>query len=130
MSYSARVSKPAVEAVLEKYLDHALARKIFCDIVDSDEEDHRNMIGMTYVEWKERFDDDRQLVWADDTPGFGKAGGSVYGNADNCIICCTRKDMHGYTLCLWEEVWASDKPFIRAAIKEYQKRKESRHDNA
>jgi len=123
MSYSARVSKVAVREQLEKYLDSKLAAKIFWEIVDADEADHKNMIGMTYGEWSERFDDDREVVWADDTnAGFGKRGDSVYGNLDNCIICMTQYDGHRYKLWVWCEPLTSNDKYVVAAVAEYHKR--------
>ena len=53
MSYSARVSKVAVLEQLKKYLADELADDIFADIVKADENDHQNLIGMTYGEWAE-----------------------------------------------------------------------------
>ena len=118
-----KVSCAIVRSVLEKYLDDTLAHKIYWDIFDTDAAARRDVIGMTYREWNTLFDDDRYLVWADDTKaGFGKAGWPVYGDADDCIICQTAYDGHRYTLYLWDEILTTDKPWIIAAVNSYKKR--------
>lgn len=118
-----QVSKLEVREILHKYLDEKLANRIFWEIVDADEYDRKHMIGMTCGEWLERFDDDFRTVWADDTnAGFGKAGDSVYGNINDCIICRTSWDGHEYTLFVWCEPLHSEKSFVNAAVAEYHKR--------
>lgn len=122
MSNSVRISKPAILEALNKYLEKDLANKIFYTACDIDEHDRKNMIGMTCKEWSERFDDDWEIVWADDTgAGFGKCGDSVYGNVDDCIICRTDYDGHRYRLWVWCESLHSNLGFIHAAIKTYSK---------
>lgn len=126
MSYSARVSKVAVLEQLKKYLADELADDIFADIVKADENDHRNMIGMTYGEWADRFDDDRQLVWADDThAGFGRRGDSVYGDNRDCVICMTEYDGRRYKLWVWCETLHTEDRRILAAMAEYHRRHEA-----
>lgn len=118
-----RVSKPAVQEILNKYLDEKLANKIFWAICDKDEEDQKNAVGMTVKEWKERNEHDYRIVWADDTgAGFGKRGDSVYGDSDNLIICCIERYGRELTLHVWGEALASDKAFINAAIEEHKRR--------
>ena len=120
---SARVSKPAVREILEKYLDDKLAEKIFWDIVEKDELDAKNVIGMTYKEWNERFDDDREVVWAADTKaGFGKKGDSVYGDLDDCIICCQESDGKRYKLWVWCEALTTDEHYVNRAVEAYKLR--------
>lgn len=101
-----RVSKPVVMEILKKYLDDQLAWKIFEDIEKADEKEAASEIGMTYGEWKERFDERlKAVVWAADThAGFGKAGDPVYGNADDLKIVMIKTDYKGKTLCLWDDV--------------------------
>lgn len=128
MNNSARISKPVIREILDRYLDKTLAGKIFWEMVEQDAEDQKNMVGMTYGEWKERFDDDRQLVWADDTKaGFGKAGDPVYGDADDCVICRTMYDGKRYKLYLWVKPLTTDVPWINAAMKEYEKRHQAQN---
>lgn len=123
MSNSVRISKPAILEALNKYLEKDLANKIFYTACDIDEHDRKNMIGMTCKEWSERFDDDWEIVWADNTnAGFGKQGDSVYGNVDDLVICRTDYDGHRYRLWVWHEVLDSSLPFIRAAMDTYHKR--------
>ena len=121
--YSVRVSKVAVLDTLKKYLADDLANDIFEEIVKTDETDYQSMIGMTMKEWNERFDDDHEVVWAEDTgAGFGKAGDPVYGNMDDCIICMTMRDMHRLALCVWCEGLHTDNRVVLAAMDVYHKR--------
>ena len=124
---SVRVSKVSVMETLKKYLSDDLATDIFYEICDADERDAREMIGMTYAEWSERFDDDREVVWADDThAGFGKRGDPVYGNLDDCIICMTQYDGRRYKLWVWCEALHSDDVRVRGGMKAYVDRQEKR----
>ena len=118
-----QVSKVQVKEILRKYLTDDLANRMFWEIVDADETDRKNMIGMTMAEWMERFDDDFEVVWADDTnAGFGKRGDTVYGNLDDCVICRTDWDGHRYKLWVWCEPLHSEAPWVVAGMKEYEKR--------
>lgn len=121
---SVRVSKPAVRSVLEKYLSDDLAEDIFREIVEQDEDDARNSIGMTVGEFLDRFEpDDLSIVWADDTKaGFGRRGDSVYGNNKDCVICCINESMHKVTLHVWCKPLTSDLAYVNAAMKEYYRR--------
>ena len=123
-----RVSKPAVQEILNKYLDEELANKIFWEICDKDEEEQINAVGMTVKEWKERNDCDYKIVWADDTQaGFGARGDSVYGASDHLIICCIerRGAKKECVLQVWSEALESDKAFIKAAMEEHERRVKS-----
>lgn len=122
---SVRASRVVIRSVLDKYLDEKLAARIFWDICNQDDADRRNMIGMTWGEYKERFDDDEDvsLVWADDTKaGFGRQGDSVYGNSDDCVICRVVRGSHYTKLYVWTDPLTSDLPFVKAAMAEYHKR--------
>ena len=57
-----RINKTAIMETLKKYLDDQLAWKIFDDMEAAEERDQRNQVGMKYGEWKQKFDDDRELV--------------------------------------------------------------------
>ena len=121
--YSNRVSKIQVKEILGKYLENDLVNKIYWEIVGADENDMKNVIGMTVSEWRARFDDDFELVWADDTnAGFGKRGDSVYGNSDDCVICRSDYDGKRYKFWVWCEPLTSETPFVIAAMKEHEKR--------
>lgn len=120
---SVRVSKVAVLAKLKEYLADELATDIYWAICDADEKDRRDMIGMTCAEWSERFDDDWEIVWADDThAGFGKRGDSVYGCINDCIICRTDYDGHRYKLWVWCEALSSEDRTVRGGMKAYYQR--------
>ena len=120
-----RVSKMTIIAALRKYLASDLADYIFREIERLDEVEENNVIGMTFGEWKERFDENCNIVWADDTKvGFGKKGDQVYGNADDCVICCLIRSMGKLTLEVWCEGLTSDKAFIQTAMNCYKKRRE------
>jgi len=113
-----RVSKIQVLKILRKYLTEDMSNRLYWEIVDADENDRKNMIGMTMAEWKERFDDDFEVVWAADTnAGFGKAGDSVYGYHDDCVICRTCWDGHKYTLYVWCEALHTDSICVNAVMK-------------
>ena len=106
-----RINKIAIMETLKKYLDDQMAWKIFDDMEAAEERDQRNQVGMKYGEWKQKFDDDFELVWAADSHGgFGKKGWSVYGNADDLTI--VRIDTHTNgkkTLHLWDtDLWGWD----------------------
>lgn len=106
-----RINKTAIMETLKKYLDDELAEKIFYDMEEADLRDEKNQVGMKYGEWKEKFDDERELVWAADSHGgFGKKGWPVYGNADDLTIVRMDTNMHGKkTLHLWDtELWGWD----------------------
>ena len=112
-----QVSKFQVREILRMYLDDELANKMFWEIVDADENDRKNMIGMTMAEWMERFDDDFEVVWAADTnAGFGKRGDSVYGTIDDCVIISTRWDGHRYTLLVWCDGLSTDDIIVNAVM--------------
>ena len=118
MSYGVRVSKVQVQKVLEKYFDDAMVMRVLGEICYADECDHRNMIGMTYGQWKERFDYDHDILWADDTnAGFGNAGDPVYGDCDDCVICRTEYDGKRYKLFVWCEPLHSDLDYVYAAMR-------------
>lgn len=106
-----RINKTAIMETLKKYLDDQLAWKIFDDMEAAEERDQRNQVGMKYGEWKQKFDDDHELVWAADSHGgFGKKGWSVYGNADELTIVRMDTHMGGKkTLHLWDtDLWGWD----------------------
>lgn len=127
MYRSVRVSRKAVLDVLTDKLANALAYDIYNEICRIDEEDAMNMVGMTVEEWRDRFDDDCRIVWADDTrAGFGKAGDSVYGDCRDCVIvriseqgatCAPR-----YTLHVWCEGLSTDDKGINSVMKRYMER--------
>lgn len=118
-----QVSKFQVREILRKYLADDLANRMFWEIVDADENDRKNMIGMTMAEWMERFDDDFEVVWAADTnAGFGKRGDSVYGNIDDCVITSTRWNGHKYTLLVWCESLTTDDVLVNAVMNGRAKR--------
>ena len=122
---SVRASRIAIRSVLEKYLSDDLVHKIFWEICDQDDNDRKNVIGMTVKEYLDRFDDidDLKIVWADDTnAGFGKYGDSVYGNCDDCVICCVSRRMKTTTFYVWCEPLHSDKAYVIGAMQEYRKR--------
>jgi hypothetical protein len=121
---SSRISKPVVRSILEKYLDNTMAHRIFWEMVEQDENDSRNVIGMTLKEFKERFDvDNLEIVWADDTnAGFGRAGWTVYGDNDDCVICSTETIRGGYKLHVWCDPLTSSLPWVNAAMKEHHRR--------
>ena len=82
-----RVSKVSVMEVLRKYLSEELARDIMGDIEYAECEEMEAEIGMTYGEWKERFSDEHDVVWAKDSgAGFGRKGWTVYGDCDDMQI--------------------------------------------
>ena len=119
-----RVSKAQLMNVLHEYLEDGLANNIYYAICDADDYDRKHMIGMTVGEWKKRFDDDYELVWADDTnAGFGKQGDTVYGNSDYCVICRTDYDGKRFRLWVWRESLHSDTPWVVAGMKEHEKRR-------
>ena len=123
MTYSNRVSKIAVQDSLRKYLSDDLAAVILKDIIETDECDRENVVGMTFAEWNERFDDNFSLVWADDTrAGFGNAGQPVYGDPYDCVICKVSYTTGHCTLHVWCEGITSNKPWINAAMAEHAKR--------
>ena len=123
MNGSVRVSRKAVLDVLTDKLALALAYDLYDEICRIDDEDARNMVGMTVKEWRERFDNEYRIVWAADTcAGFGKAGDSVYGNPDDLVIVET--DRQGgtwsapeYTLRVWSTALHTDDRAINAALK-------------
>lgn len=120
---SSRISKPVVRSILEKYLDDTLAHRIFWEMVEQDENDSRNVIGMTVQEYLDRFDiDDLSIVWADDTPGFGRRGQSVYGDCSDSIICCIETSAHAVKLIVWDRPLTSDLAYVKAAVEEYNRR--------
>lgn len=128
MNNSARISKPAVAAILDKYLDKELAEKMYFEMVEQDTDDMKHIVGMTCREFMERFDDYISVVWADDTKaGFGKRGDPVSGDLNDCIICCV--NYHGLNekvLEVWSEGLKTDKAFINAALEVYKKRQEAK----
>ena len=101
--------------------------KIFWEACDIDERDARDMVGMTYGEWAERFDDDREVVWADDTnAGFGRRGDSVYGNLDDCVICRVDYDGRRYKLWVWCEPLKSESRYVMAAMAAHAARQQKK----
>ena len=124
---SVRVSKEAMKEALLKYLEDDLAMKIFWEACDIDERDARDMVGMTYAEWNARFDDDREVVWADDTnAGFGRRGDSVYGNLDDCVICRVDYDGRRYKLWVWCEPLKSESRYVMAAMAAHAARQQKK----
>ena len=127
MNNSARISKPAVAEILNKYLDKELAEKMYFEMVEQDAKDKENVIGMTIREFVDRFDEDAQIVWADDTlAGFGKRGDPVYGNVYDCVICCVEFEKRKLKLWVWAEALTTDKAFINAAMEIHEKRQGTR----
>ena len=120
---SNRVSRIQVRETLDKYLAKELADAMYLEICKADDYDRHHMIGMTCAEWKERFEDDFEVVWADDTnAGFGKRGDSVYGTIDDCVICRTDYDGRRYKLWVWCEALHSSSPWVVGGMQEYAKR--------
>lgn len=112
-----RVSKQTVAAALKKFMAEDLVDYIFREIERLDKAEEDSVIGMTIGEWNDRFDENCQIVWADDTKvGFGNKGDQVCGNVDDCVICCTVRSQGKLTLQVWCEGLTSDLPFINAAM--------------
>lgn len=101
-----RVSKVSVEEVLKRYLADALVKDLMIDIAKEQIKERSGEVGMTYGEWKSRFDDDFSIVWAADSlGGFGKAGWTVYGNADDLRIVKIVSNGGKKVLHLWDDSW-------------------------
>lgn len=101
-----RVSMVSVEETLKRYLADALVRDIMNDIANDALIEKGSEVGMTYGEWKTRFDDDFSIVWAADSlGGFGKAGWTVYGNADDLRIVKIVSNGSKKVLHLWDDSW-------------------------
>jgi len=97
-----RVSKVSVREVLREYLADELVDDILMDIEKKQIAERESEAGMTYGEWKSRFDDDVSLVWADDSgAGFGRKGDPVYGNCDDMRIVKIVTGAHKKVLHLW-----------------------------
>lgn len=112
-----RVSKKTVAAALKKFMAEDLMNYIFREIERLDKAEEDSVIGMTIGEWNDRFDENCQIVWADDTKvGFGNKGDQVCGNVDDCVICCTVRSQGKLMLQVWCEGLTSDLPFINAAM--------------
>lgn len=114
-----RVSKKTVAAALKKkeFMVEDLVDYILREIERLDKAEEDSVIGMTIGEWSDRFDENCQIVWADDTKvGFGNKGDQVCGNVDDCVICRTVRSQGKLTLQVWCEGLTSDLPFINAAM--------------
>ena len=104
-----------VEA-LKEFLPMDVAVKIYDRIYDEDIKEEEGQLGMTFGDWKSRFDDDFEAVWAADTPGFGRAGNGCCGDCDDCRIVQIDRGRHQKTLYLWDDAFVSlaeaKKPFL------------------
>jgi len=111
-----RVSRKVVVDALKEFLTTDLALAIYDRIYDESEKEERGQLGMTYGEWKSRFDDDFEAVWAADTPGFGAAGYSCCGDCDDCQIVQINTGRGKKILHLWDDAFGSlseaRKPFL------------------
>lgn len=101
-----RVSWKVVEEILSRNLTSSTYWGILGELREADDEERAAEIGMTYGEWKKRFDDHLEgVVWAADTnAGFGHKGDPVYGNADDLKIVKIVTTARGKTLYLWEDI--------------------------
>ena len=112
-----RVSKLTVMEALRKYMADDLAEYIFREVERLDEAEESAVIGMTFGEWRTRFDENCAVVWADDTKvGFGKKGDPVCGNIDDCVICSIVRSQGKLTLEVWCDGLTTDKEFIKCAM--------------
>lgn len=101
-----RVSKVVVREALSRYLDNALIHRIMEDIEKESLLESKHECGMLYGEWKSRFEDSHEIVWAADSlGGFGRAGWSVCGDADNLRIVSIQTDRGNKVLLLWDDSW-------------------------
>jgi len=111
-----RVSRKVVVDALKEFLPTGVALQIYDRIYDETIKEAENQIGMTFGDWKSRFDDDFDAVWAADTPGFGRAGGSCYGDCDGCRIVRITTGRKQKVLHLWDDVFGSidsaKKPYL------------------
>ena len=122
-----KISAAVTRAVLEKYLDPVLSTRIYWNIIDTDAAARRDVVGMTYRDWKKLFDDDHEPVWAADTrSGFSYAGWPIYGSADDLIICRTQYNGQRLQLLLWSDAFTTNVPWILSAIKSYNERYSAR----
>lgn len=111
-----RVSKVSVREVVGKYLSDELLSRVMADIERAASLERAGQIGMTYGEWKERFDDNHSPRWAANTQGFGKAGAAVGGDCDDCRIVSIVSDGETKVLLLWDDLMGvydeAEKPYL------------------
>lgn len=96
-----RVSKTSVREVLTKYLSDELRDDIMNEIENARIEEAKSVLGMSVLDWFDRFDTPTEVIWAADSEGFGKAGDAVYGNMNDLRIVGTVGGNRGIVLMVW-----------------------------
>ena len=98
-----RVSKASVREVLTKYLSDELRDDIMNEIENARTEEEKSVVGMSVLDYLDRFDTPVEVVWAADSEGFGKAGDDVCGSLSNLKIFGIVGDNRGIVLLVWKD---------------------------
>lgn len=112
-----RVSKKVVASVLKDFFTADMAARIYHEICEASEKEAKDELGMKFGDWKRRFDDDFDVVWAADTgAGFGNAGDTPSGDIDDCRIVKIVTDGRKKVLHVWDDALRdlkdAKKPFL------------------